>query len=61
MAKSSSFLPRASSAESHLGGMPRPAQVWEVSAGLRYFGGTLVPLALDLRLLADFFASQRGA
>ena len=35
--------------------MPRPAQVWLVSAGLRYLGGTLVPLALDLRAPADFF------
>src|SRR5690606_2446953 len=60
MRKSSGFLPLASSAESHLGGMPRPAQVLDGSLGWRYFGGTLRPFCVDLRagaFAAGFFAA----
>ena len=50
---SSSDRPFAVSAASHFGCWPRPAHVWDGSAGLRYFGGTL-PVGLPLAPL--FFA-----
>lgn len=44
--RESRLAPPVSAAATHLGCLPRPVQVCDASAGLRYFGGTLPPADL---------------
>src|SRR6266851_7116057 len=59
IANSSSFLPRLSSAVSHRGRAPRPAQV--SPSGLRYFGATFLPLREDRPILGVFLPMNESS